>query len=111
MIWQKIGEALKGEKNKAISKINGAIVGYMIGRYNISLDDLQKLKRVERELVIGDKPVGIIMIRIFDPEAVKERGVTVDGYRSLDGYPELILFEGHYRDVDGEAMDIMMMKK
>jgi hypothetical protein len=83
----------------------------MIGRFDINLDDLQKLRHVERELVIGDKPVGIIMIRIFDPEVSKERGVTVNGYSSLDGYPELVLYEGHYREVDGEAMDIKLEKK
>jgi hypothetical protein len=111
MLWQRIGEALKTEKNKAVIKIDGALVGYMIGRFDINLDELQRLKRVEREVVLGDKPLGIIMVRIFNPDTAKGRDVTIDSYSSLDEHPELILYEGHYRDVNGEAMDIKIEKK
>jgi hypothetical protein len=111
MLWQRIGEALKNEKNKSVNKIKGALVGYMIGRFDVSLDELQKLRRVEREVVLGDKPLGIIMIRVFNPDTAKGKGVTIDSYRSLDKHPELILYEGHYRDVKGEAMDIKMERK
>jgi hypothetical protein len=111
MLWQKLGEAFKREKNKTVTKINGALVGYMIGRYDISLDDLQDLRRVEYELILGNKPMRIMMFRIFNPNTAKERKVTIDSYSSLDNHPELILYEGHYRDVDGEAMDINIEKK
>jgi len=111
MLWQRIGEALKSEKNKAVTKINGALVGYMIGRFDISFDELQHLRRVEREVILGGKPLGIIIIRIFNPDTAKERDVTINGYSSLDSHPELVLYEGHYRDADGEAMDIKMEKK
>ena len=111
MFWHKMGTALKGEKSKAVKNIEGELLGYMVSRHGVTLDELRGLKRVEREVVLGDKPLGIIMIRIFNPDIAKERGVTIDSYSKLDRYPELILYEGHYRDVSGEAMDIKIEKK
>ncbi len=111
MFWHKMGTALKGEKNKAVKNIEGELVGYMLSRHGVTLDELHDLRRVEREVVLGDKPLGIIMIRIFNPDTAKESDVAVDSYSSLDRHPELILYEGHYRDVNGEAMDIKIEKK
>jgi hypothetical protein len=111
MVWQRIGEALKGEKNKAVKNIEGELLGYVLSRHGVTLEELQSLKRVEREVVLGDKPMGIIMIRIFNLDTAKERDLTISSYGSLDSYPELILYEGHYRDVNGEAMDIKIEKK
>jgi len=111
VFWHKMGTALKGEKNKAVKNIEGELVGYMLSRHGVTLDELHDLRRVEREVVLGDKPLGIIMIRIFNPDTAKESDVAVDSYSSLDRHPELILYEGHYRDVNGEAMDIKIEKK
>ena len=111
VFWHKMGTALKGEKSKAVKNIEGELLGYMVSRHGVTLDELRSLKRVEREVVLGDKPLGIIMIRIFNPDTAKERDVTIDSYSSLDRHPELILYEGHYRDVNGEAMDIKIEKK
>lgn len=106
-----MGAALKGGKNKAVKKIEGALVGYMISRHAVTLGELQNLRRVEREVAIGDKPLGIIMIRIFNLDTAKENNVTIYSYGSLDSHPELILYEGHYREVNGQAMDIIMEPK
>jgi hypothetical protein len=106
-----MGTALKGEKSKAIKNIEGELLGYMVSRHGVTLDELHDLRRVERDVVLGDKPLGIIMIRIFNPDTAKERDVTIDSYSSLDRHPELILYEGHYRDINGEAMDIKIKKK
>lgn len=111
MFWHRRGTSQKGEKNKAVKKIEGELWGYMVSRLGVALDELQNLRRVEREVVIGDKPVGIILIRIFNVDTAKERDVTIDSYDSLDGHPELILYEGHYSEVNGEAMDIKIEKK
>lgn len=107
MFWRKKGQ----KKKKAVKKIDGALWGYMISRHGVAVDMLQSLRRVEREAVVGDKPVGLIMIRIFDPATAKEKGVTIDDYGSLDNYPELVLCEGYYRDVDGQAVDIHIERK
>lgn len=111
MFWHKMGTALKGDKSKAVKNIEGKLLGYMVSRHGVTLDELQSLKRVEREVVLGNKPLGIIMIHIFNPDTAKERDVNIDSYSSLDRHPELILYEGHYRDVNGEAMDIKIEKK
>lgn len=111
MFWHKMETVLKGEKNKAVKNIEGELVGYMLSRHGVTLDELHNLRRVEREVVLGDKSLGIIMIRIFNPDTAKERGVTIDSHSNLDRHPEMILYEGHYRDVSGEAMDIKIEKK
>jgi hypothetical protein len=111
MVWQRITGVLKRKDNKAVKNIEGELLGYMVSRHDITLDELRNLKHVEREVILGDKPLGIIMIRIFNPDIAKERDVTIDGYASLDKHPELILYEGNYREVDGIAMDINMEKK
>jgi hypothetical protein len=111
MFWHRRGTSQKGEKQKAVKKIEGELLGYMVSRLGVALDELHELRCVEREVIIGDKPVGIIMIRIFNPDTAKARDVTIASYGSLDSYPGLILYEGHYREVNGEAMDIHMEKK
>lgn len=111
MVWQRITEVLKRKDNKAVKNIEGELLGYMVSRHDITLNELHNLKRVEREVILGDKPLGIIMIRIFNLDIAKERDVTIDGYTSLDKHPELILYEGNYREVDGVAMDINIEKK
>jgi len=111
VFWHKMETALKGEKNKAVKNIEGELVGYMLSRHSVTLNELQNLRRVEREVVLDDKPLGIIMIRIFNPDIAKERVVTIDSYSNLDRYPELVQYEGHYRDVGGEAMNIKIEKK
>jgi hypothetical protein len=111
VFWHKIGTKLKGEKNTFVKDIEGNLLENLISRYGIALDELQDLKYVEREVVLGDKPQGIMMIRIFNPNTAGEKGVTIDGYSSLDRHPELILYEGYYRDVNGEVMDINIEKR
>ena len=72
----------------------------------VIVDVLQNLRRVERDAVVGDKPVGLTMIRIFDPAFANSKGIAIDDYGSLDSHPELILYKGYYREVKGEATDI-----
>ncbi len=110
MFWRKKGEE-KGKKEKEVKKIEGALWGYMVSQHGVIVDILQNLRRVERNAVVGDKPVGLTMIRIFDPAAVKEKGIVIDDYDSLDNHPELILYEGCYREVGGQATDIRIEKK
>jgi hypothetical protein len=106
MFWRKVGTIIKGERNKAVKNIEGNLLGHLISQHGLALEELLKLRCVEREVALGDKPLEIVMIRIFNPDIVKKRNVTVDGYGSLDRHPGLILYEGYYRDVDGEATDI-----
>ncbi len=38
----------------------------------------------------------VFYCRVFDQNKVAAAGVSVKDWRSLDGHPELILWEGHY---------------
>lgn len=89
MFWRK-----REQKKKAVKKIEGALWGYMVSQQGVIVDVLPNLRRVERDAVVGEKPVGLTMIRIFDPAAANERGVAIEDHDSLDNYPELILYEG-----------------
>lgn len=102
---EKVGK----EKKKAIKKIEGTLWGYMVGERGVTGDILQNLRQVECDGVVGGKRV--IMFRIFDPAAANEKGVTIDGREALDNHQELILYEGHYREIGHQATDIHMEKK
>ena len=41
------------------------------------------------------------LVRIFSPASCKEKGVTVQDFDSLNGHPELILYEGYYFERGG----------
>jgi hypothetical protein len=111
MFWRKKWTEQKGKKKQAVKKIEGALWGYMVSQHGVIVDILQNLRRVEKDAVVGDKPVGLTMIRIFDPATADKQGVAIDDYDSLDDYPELILYEGYYREVSGQATDIHLEKK
>ena len=91
-----------------MKKIQGALWGYMVSQ-GVIVDILQNLRRVERSGVVGGKQV--IMIRIFAPAAAKEKGVAIDDYESLDSHLELILYQGYYLEIGGQARDIHIEKK
>lgn len=112
MFWRRKREEKNEQKKKrAVKKIEGALWRYMFSVQGITDDILQNLRRVERDAVVGGKPLQLIMIRIFHPASAKEKGVTIDDYESLDTHPELVLYEGYYREIDGEATDIHIQKK
>ena len=112
MFWRRKGEkGVKGKekKKKAVKKIEGTLWGYMVGERGVIGDILQNLRQVECGGVVGGKQV--TMIRIFDPASATEKGVAIDDHESLDSHPELILYEGYYLKIGGEAKDIHIEKK
>jgi hypothetical protein len=114
MFWRKksLEEKVKEKKRKReVKKIEGALWGYMVSQQGVIVDTLQNLRRVERDAVVGDKTVGLTMIRIFDPADAKEKGVDVEDYRSLDGHPDLVLYEGYYQAAASKATNIYIKKK
>ena len=113
MFWRKksVEEKAKEKKRKKeVKKIEGALWGYMVSQQGVIVDVLQKLRRVERDAVVGDKTVGLTMIRIFDPADANQKGVDVEDYRSLDDHQELVLYKGYYQAAAGET-DIRIDKK
>jgi len=105
MFWR------RWQKKKAVKEIEGDLFQYMVSKQHVPLEVLRSLRIVERDVAIGDKPVGLTMFRIFRPAATNEKGVTIDDYRSLDNHPELILYEGHYQLTDGHADNIRIEKQ
>ena len=104
MFWRR-----KNKKKEKVKKIEGDLWTYM-AKY-VALDELRYLRMVERDAILGDKSIGLTMVRIFDPSAASAQDVTVDNYRSLDDHPELILYEGYHRRGDGQAIEIHIEKK
>ena len=116
MFWRKKGTEHKSSKKRKsrVDLISGSVLWpYMIKQYGLTPDDLLDLRRVESDGVVGGEPV--VMIRIFDPASANKNGVTIDDYDGLDSHPELILYEGYYREVGGPlktlATDIQIEKK
>jgi len=98
-------------KKKTVKEIKGDLFQYMVNKQHVPLDVLHNLRLVERDAEVGDKPLGLTMFRIFHPAATKEKDITVDDYDSLDGYPELVLYEGYYQVTDGHAVNIRIEKQ
>jgi hypothetical protein len=102
------------KRKKTVKKIEGGLWDYMVkymAEQGVRLSILQSLRMVECNVLVGDKPVGLTIFRIFHPAAVKNEGVTINEYQSLDSHPELILYEGYYETTDGRATNIKIEKK
>jgi len=106
MFWRR-----KQKKKRAVKRIEGDLFQHMVNRRHVPLEVLHNLRLVERDAEVGGKPVGLTMFRVFHRAATKEKDVTVDDYDSLDGYPELVLYEGYYQVTDGHAVNIRIEKK
>ncbi len=82
-----------------------------VAKQGIRLSILHSLRLVECDVLVGDKPVGVTMFRIFHPASVRNNGVTINDYQSLDNHPGLVLYEGHYQNMEGQAVNIQIEKK
>lgn len=107
MFWKRDKEK---KKEKGVMGLGGSVVwNYMRSRYGLSGDEMVLLRQVESDGMVGDQPV--TMIRIFDPATAKEKGVAIEDYQSLDNHPDLILYEGYYREARGQITDGEIEKK
>jgi len=105
MFWR------RWQKKKMVKEIKGGLFQYMVNTQHVPLDVLHNLRLVERDAEVGDKPVGLTMFRIFHPAVTKEKDITVNDYDSLDGYLELVLYEGYYQVTDGSVVNIRIEKQ
>ena len=92
-------------------KLRGNLWRHMLRYGEISVDTLRELRQVGHNVVIGDTSLPLTMIRIFHPLVARKNGVTIDSFESLDNHPDLVLYEGHYETIDGQAIDIHIEKK
>ena len=97
---------------KTIDKqIEGDLFQYMVNKQHVPLDILRNLRMVEKETVLGNQPVGVMMFRIFQPGVVKKKDLKIEDYNNLDNYSELVLYEGYYQKNDGRADNIKIKKQ
>ena len=92
-------------------KIEGDLFQYMVNKQHVPLEILRNLRMVEQETVLGSQPVGVMVFRIFQPTAVKKKGLKIKDYTSLDNYPELVLYEGYYQINEDRADNIQIEKQ
>jgi hypothetical protein len=67
---------------------------YMVTRMKLDADWVWDLRSIARPK--EGEAVGTFEIRLFKDYKVREAGLSVENYNSLDNHPELIAFEGWY---------------
>lgn len=80
----------KGE----IGVFNRVVWNYMRKQHKLTDSELLKMKEATCPAKVNGMAANLI--RYFDPDMAKEKGITVEYFESLNEYPELILFEGYY---------------
>ncbi len=94
----------QGKKTRGkVDAINRVAWFYM--RKQLKLEDVKiaPLKGATCPAKVNDRAA--TLVRIFDPAAAKEKGVTIEDYENLNEQPELILYEGYYmRGRGGETI-------
>jgi hypothetical protein len=98
-------------RRQGAKKLSGNLRRHMLRYGEVSVDTLRELRQVEHDVVIGDKPLPLTMVRIFHPIVAKEKGIKINSFESLDNHPDLVLYEGHYETFDGQATNIHIAKK
>jgi hypothetical protein len=93
----------KGE----INSFNNITWNYMLKQLKIPQDQLITLSGA----VCPAKVSGIAatVVRIFNPEVAKGKGITVENYESFNAHPELILYDGYY--VRGKGGEVILKKR
>ena len=69
------------------------VLDYLEKEFHLLPKEMAALQYVERRRSIGR--LHAHFIRVCDRVVAQERGISIRGYRDLDKYPELVLFEGY----------------
>jgi hypothetical protein len=80
---------------------------YMKKRYTFTDIQLASLNEATCPAKVNDMPA--TLVRIFNPDIAKEKGVTIEDYESLNEHPEWILYEGYH--VGGRRGEIIIQKR
>jgi hypothetical protein len=99
------GRPMKRTKGE-IGKFNRGVYFWMQRKYKLSDAILVRMKEATCPAKINGMAGDLI--RYFNPDTAKERGITVEDYEILNEYPELILYEGYY--VPGRKGEINIKK-
>jgi hypothetical protein len=79
---------------------------YMVKKLNIPETQLFKLRGTRCPANLNSMAVNLL--RFFDPEDAKGKGLTINDFESLNEHPELIRYEGYY--VHGRGGEIIIKK-
>jgi len=97
----------KVEKLPGPKPILGLVVKHLIAEYKMEPDLAQILKAVVRRSPKAGKAFDC---RIFDEAEAEAREMQIKDYTSLDGHPELILYEGWF-DEQSKGVELEEKKK
>lgn len=93
--WQKNKSAAPESKRLHGPKELPPEVGrYMVTRMKLDADWVWDFRSLVRPK--DGETAGTFEIRLFKDYKVREAGISVENYNSLDNHPELIAFEGWY---------------
>ena len=80
---------------KPVKEIRDGAWGHLVNKHGIDVDSISReMRAVEKEGVLDGKGP-VTFLRVFRLSEVKDKGVIVTGWETLDQHPELILFEGY----------------
>ena len=97
MMSEVIGRGRKSARSDFCVQWPRNVLPYLEERFHLLPKEMAKLQCVGCRGSVGRLPV--VLIRIWDRAEAYQRGITVKRYQDLDGYPELMRFEGHvFRD-------------
>ena len=99
------GRPAKSTKGE-IGKFNRGVYYWMQKKHKLSDAILVRLKEATIPAKINGRAGNLI--RYFNPDAAKEKGIPVEDYEILNEHPELILYEGYY--VPGRKGEINIKK-
>jgi len=88
-------------------EIPGPVGSYMVVQMKKNPDWVWQLKAVVRPA--GEK--GTFYCRVFDNAQVAQAGLKVKDWTSLDGHPELILWEGYFDKRTNAVRDEKFVKR
>ena len=103
MIWGKKSTKEEG-KLSGPKAIPGPVLNYLVAERKMDPDLVKLLKAVERKSTTE----AALNIRVFDESEAIARQVQVKDYTSLDGCPDLIIYEGWY---DERAKQVQLEEK
>jgi len=90
-----------------VAEIDRAEWFYMKKEHGLGEEILIKLKETTCPAKVNDKSA--TLVRIFNPDAAKEKGITIEDYESLSEHPELILYEGYH--IKGRGGEFIIEKR
>jgi hypothetical protein len=92
MFWDK-KSAKEEEKLRGPGMIPGFVQKHLVAERKMDPDLVKLLKALVRKGAIGETAFNI---RVFDESEALAKKVQVKDYTSLDEYPDLIIYEGHF---------------